>query len=381
MKIWNICPTHDPAFGGLYRGINDFAAALDAPILSFDDGRRDRSGLGDGTLRIPAGSGLLSRDCHVIARAAAEQAEEAITGADLLVVHSLYRAHTSWAAAWARRHGKRYWAVPHGCLDPWSLRQRALAKRLWLAAGGRRYLAEAERVVFATRRGLEKAAGWVAPSTAAVMHWPVDLPPRDDTSLARIGVRQRLGIPDEDPILLAVGRLHSVKRPIETVTAFGQAKTGPAHLVMVGMEGDITAAGVMQAVPAERRPFVHAVGGLVGDELVNVYRAADGFISLSFQENFGYAAAEAIASGLPVILSPGHDLVYDIPQAGPGRLACGWLLESDSPGTAVAAISEWASLAASPQPGPLAQMGAAGQAWAGEMLSRQRFQNELRALL
>jgi glycosyltransferase involved in cell wall biosynthesis len=381
VKIWNICPTHDPAFGGLYRGINDFAKALDAPILSFDDGRRDRSGLGDRALRIPAGSGLLSRDCHVIARAAAEQAEEAITGADLLVVHSLYRAHTSWAATWARRHGKRYWAVPHGCLDPWSLRQRALAKRFWLAAAGRRYLADAERVVFATRRGLEKAANWVAPSTPAVMHWPVDLPSREANALTRIAVRRRLGIPGDDPILLAVGRLHSVKRPIETVTAFCQAKTGPAHLVMVGMDGDLTAAEVMQAVPAECRPFVHAVGGLVGDELANVYRAADGFISLSFQENFGYAAADAIASGLPAILSPGHDLAYDIPPTAPDRLPCGWLLESDSPGAAVAAISDWSSLAAGSQPGPLAQMGAAGQAWAEESLSRQRFQNELRALL
>jgi glycosyltransferase involved in cell wall biosynthesis len=376
MKIWNICPTHDPAYGGLYRGINDFAAALDAPILSFDDCRRDRSGLGDRAMRIPAGTGLLSRDCHLLARAAAARAEEAIAGADLLVVHSLYRAHTAWAAAWARRQGKRYWAVPHGCLDIWSLRQRAIAKRLWLAAGGRRYLAGAERVIFSTRRGLEKAARWLAPGTGVALHWPVELPQARDPAAARAAFRERHGIPAAAPLLLCVGRLHSVKRPIHAVEAFCRAAAGRPHLVIVGMSDDVSADDVLRAVPASHRDAVHLVGPLAGDGLAEAYQAADGFLSLSFQENFGYAAAEAVAYGLPVILSPGHDLAYDMPAAASGGLACGWLLPDDSLATAAVAISAWARLAAG-QRATLETMGAAGRAWAEETLSPERFQEKL----
>jgi glycosyltransferase involved in cell wall biosynthesis len=380
VNIWNIGPTHDPAYGGLYRGINDFATALDAPILSFDDGRRDRSRLGDRAVRIPAGTGPLTRDCHLLAPRAAARAEEAIAGADLLVVHSLYRAHTAWGAAWARRHGKRYWAVPHGCLDPWSLGQRAIAKRLWLAAAGRRYLAGAEHVIFSTQRGLEKAARWVATGAGVAVHWPVELPEAGDNATARAAFRERHGIPSDAPILLFVGRLHTVKRPIHMVEAFCRAGPGRAHLVLVGMDDDMNAAGVIRNVPAGKREHVRLLGGLAGEELATAYCAADGFVSLSFQENFGYAAAEAIAYGLPVILSPGHDLAHDIPKTVAGGLACGWLLPDDSARAAEAAIAEWASLAVG-RTAPLAEMGAAGRAWAAEALSPERFRHSLGALL
>jgi glycosyltransferase involved in cell wall biosynthesis len=380
MKIWNICPTHDPVFGGLYRGINDFAEALDAPILSFDDGRRDRSAFGDRAVRIPAGTGLLTRDCHLLARAVAARAEEAIARADLLVVHSLFRAHAAWAAGWARRHGKRYWAVPHGCLDPWSLAQRRLAKRAWLAAGGKRYLTRASRVIFSTRRGLEKAAGWVAPGTGVAVHWPVEVPPEGDAAAARAAFRSRHGISADAPILLFVGRLHTVKRPVHAVEAFCRAEAGRSHLVVVGMDDDVTAAEVLRAVPAEHRERVHLVGRLAGHALAEAYRAADGFLSLSFQENFGYAVAEALAHGLPVILSPGHDLAHDLPQAAAGGIACGWLLPDDSGDAAAEAIAEWAVLAEG-QRATLAEMGAAGRRWAGEMLSRERFREVLRGMV
>jgi glycosyltransferase involved in cell wall biosynthesis len=294
-------------------------------------------------------------------------------------VHSLYRGHTRWAAAWARQHGKRYWAVPHGCLDPWSLRQRGLVKRLWLAAGGRRYLAGAERVIFSTRRGLEKAARWVRPERALAVHWPVELPAEADGGAVRKAFRERHGIPSDAPVLLFVGRLHTVKRPIHAVEAFCRAESGLAQLVIVGMSDDVSAADVLRAVPASRRDAVHLVGRLEGQGLAEAYRAADGFLSLSFQENFGYAAAEAIAYGLPVILSPGHDLAYDLPHSAAGRLACGWLLPDDTAEAAEAAIAEWAGLAAG-QRAKLETLGAAGREWAAETLSAERFREALSRL-
>lgn len=382
VKIWNVCPTHDPAFGGLYRGINDFAQALDAPIVSLDDGRKDRSRLADRAVRIPAGTGLLSRDCHLLPKAAADQAAATIAGADLLIVHSLFRAHAPWAAAWARQHGARYWAVPHGCLDPWSLRQRGLVKRIWLAAHGRRYLAEASWAVFSTRRALDHAGAWVRDDAGVVVRWPVDVPGEEGRDAARGAFRERLGVDRETPILLFVGRLHAVKRPLEMVRAFCMAEAVEPHLVIVGMDGDLAAADVLRVVPKSHAERVHAVGGLAGERLTEAYRAADGFISLSFQENFGYAVADALAHGLPVILSPGHDLAYEMPMAGNGRLACGWLLPDDSPATASQAIGEWAAMATGRQANArLLQMGQAGREWAADALSRERFREELRRLL
>ena len=180
----NVCLTHDPALAGLYRAVNDFAAALDAPIVSFDDGRRDRRSLAAKepcpVTRIPAGTGWLSRDCHVVTQAAAAQAEAALADSGLLVVHSLFRGHATWSAGVARRRQVRLWAVPHGCLDPWGLSQRRWLKRAWLAAHGASYFSQAERFVFSTPREAEKAARWIPAGRGTVVHWPVQLPAFSD---------------------------------------------------------------------------------------------------------------------------------------------------------------------------------------------------------
>ena len=394
----NICLTHEPALAGLYRAVNDFARALDAPVVSFDDGRHDRAALTerDGARRIACGPGWLARDCHVMPATAARAAAAALGAADLLIVHSLFRAHAPWAAAEARRRDGRYWSVPHGCLDPWGLSQRGLAKRAWLTAAGRAFLANAERIVFSTRRAREKARPWVGGQSSGggrasgdldgqsvVVHWPVEPPAAADGDAARERFRARHGIPHDRPLLLFVGRLHAVKRPLETVRAFCRAAGGEAHLAVVGIDGDVTLEDVRRAVPPACGGRVHACGPLEAADLADAYAASDAFISLSFQENFGYAAAEAVCRGLPVILSPGHDLAHELPrETGGERLACGWLLPDDSAAAAEQAIAEWVREAGGGAAGAArdAARGASGRAWATEWLSFARFRDTLRTL-
>jgi glycosyltransferase involved in cell wall biosynthesis len=383
-RAWNVCLTHDPALAGLYRAVNDFSRALAAPVLSFDDGRRDRRALAatDGASRVDCGSGFLSRHCHRLSATARRQAEALVADADLLVVHSMFRAHAPWAADWARRLRRRYWAVPHGCLDPWGLAQRAMAKRAWLAVHGGRYFGGAERIVCATRRELEKARPWLRHTErAVVIPWPVDLPSLADCEPGRARFRSHLGLPSDAPVLLCVGRLHSMKRPLETVQSFCRAAGNHCHLAVVGMDGDLTATAMRAAVPPMASGRVHVVGGLAGRDLADAYRASDGFISLSHRENFGFALADAIAYGLPVIVTPGHDLAHELPRRPDGQLACGWLLPDDSPTAADEAVRAW-SAAASVSPsltGPHVR-GHLGRDWAAEHLSFERFQAAIQRL-
>ena len=393
MRACNVSLAHDPVHAGMHRAVEDFSLALDAPIVAFGaDGGATGGDSAEGTaaegtagrvVRIACGAGPLVRGCHRVSAAAGRAAAAAVAGSDLLVVHSLFRAHAPWAAAWARRHGARYWAIPHGCLDPWGMAQRATAKRVWLGLVGRRFLAEAERVVFSSRRALDKGAAWVPTDRACVVRWPVAAAAFGDRAAARRRCRERWGIAADARVLLFLGRLHTVKRPLETVAAFLAATAGDgaasrSHLVVAGMDGDLTAADVTAAAAAAGGAGrVHVVGRLDGGAVAEALAAADGFVSLSFQENFGYAAAEAVAAGLPVILSPGHDLAHEMPfgsgMTGPGGLACGWLLPDDSFTAAVAAIRAWACATDR----RLEAAGDAGAAWAREELSRERFRDEL----
>ncbi len=379
MRPWNICLTHDPSLAGLYRAINDFSAGLQAPILSFDNGRIDRTGLSaiDGAHRIVCRGASLFRDCHLLSRSATRQAERLLGEADLLVVHSLFRAHVAWARRWARDRGAPYWIVPHGCLDPWGLRRRAAMKRLWLSLSGSRCLADADHVVFSSRRELEKARRWLTKDNGVVIHWPVDIPDLTDRNDRRHRFRARYGIPPDARLLIYVGRLHTMKRPIETVRAFAAAAAPGSHLLVVGMDGDLSRDKIQGKIPHAVRERIHLVGQMSGIDLQDSMMASDAFISLSHRENFGYAMCDALAHGLPIIVSPGHDILDELP-IGPGRgLACGWQLADDTLPSAAAAIAELFACSDT----QLADMGSTGRSWASMHLSYQLFGNSLTSLV
>jgi glycosyltransferase involved in cell wall biosynthesis len=378
MSIWDVCLTHDPVYGGIHRSVCNFARALDAGILSFDDGAADRTGLREErpVVRVACRPRAINRACHWVTPAMAAAADRAVAGADLLVVHSLFRGHAPWAARWCCDHGKPYFAVLEGCLDPWGLAQKALAKRLWLATRGKTFLGAASRVVAATGREAAKATPWVPRERLAVVHWPVALPSAAGRDAARQAFRAAHGIPDEARVLLFLGRLHPMKRPAHMVDAFLKAGVPECHLVVAGMEEGVSVASLEGLVPPEAVGRVHFTGPLAGSDVAAALDAADGFISLSHRENFGYSLAEALARGLPVIVTPGHDLAHDIAGDERHGFPCGWLLPDDTAETAVAAIRDFATAPAA----RLEALGAAGRAWAAEHLSFDRFRDALRGL-
>jgi glycosyltransferase involved in cell wall biosynthesis len=145
------------------------------------------------------------------------------------------------------------------------------------------------------------------------------------------------------------------------------------------MDENLTRAGLKAEVPAVVADRVHIVGELRGAALAEAWLAADGYISLSAKENFGYSAADALAHGLPLILSPGHDLAYELPGAEEGRLGCGWLLPDDSLQAAVEAIREWSELvtARGSEPDRLQRFRETGRNWSADNLSFERFQAAL----
>lgn len=378
---WNICCDHGPRLAGLYRAVEDFRTAMEAGVISFDTACRPVTYAAlathdDGVLHIPCCTLWPWRGCHLIGRRQAVLAEKQAGTADLLIVHSLFRGHTLWAEDWASRHGRCYWAVPHGCLDPWGFRRHGPVKRLWLRTIGHRYLAHAQFIIFATHREREKASPWVDAMRSVVVPWPVEVPPAVSHEDLRATFRERYGIPSRARVLLYAARLHSMKRPLETIAAFRAARAPRVHLVMAGATGNIEPKAFEKAIPSAVRDRVHLVGDLDRLTMAAAWSAVDGFISLSWRENFGYSVAESLANSVPVIVSPGHDLAHEMPQGGSGGIACGWLLPDDSTKAAVEAIERFAEADDS----CLAGMGRAGRSWASDTLAPARFRARLLAM-
>jgi glycosyltransferase involved in cell wall biosynthesis len=103
--------------------------------------------------------------------------------------------------------------------------------------------------------------------------------------------------PGAERILLYVGRLAPEKRLDFLEEAWGRIRhqAPEAALVLVG-DGP-----ARPELEARSHPGLHLIGYLSGEALARAYASADVFVFPSDTETFGNVAAEAMASGLPVV--------------------------------------------------------------------------------
>ncbi|MBE2205411.1 MAG: glycosyltransferase [Chthoniobacterales bacterium] len=343
-----------------------FRQALDASVVSFTDGDLlDREGsavVGAEHVRMDAGlRGRLYSWAPALARA---RADSLLREADLVSCHSLFRYHVHWVRNWVRRKHIPYWVVPHGCLDPYVFSYRAWQKKPWMRWMGIPFLREASAVIFSTRREMEKAAPFLSRDNGRVIPWPVTNAslPEPERLAARAEWRKELRVGPRQRLLVFLGRLHSMKRPLETIRSFLKAAPARTSLVLAGPDGDLAREELM--VLSSGHANIHVIGPVWGARKESLLAAADGFLSLSRRENFGHSAAEAMKVGLPVILSPGNDLAWEIKS-----LDCGWMLADDDEATAVAAIQAFDHT----EDASLTAMGNAGKAWAESHLTFEKF--------
>lgn len=373
MRLVQVCLDFSPRLGGLARGVHDIASVFGGRVVSLDSRRRlPDDGPNNATVsRIDTGRGpLVSRHLRLTPHAY-DRLSEALAGADLVICHSLYRAHLPAVRTICMRKSLPYWIITHGMLDPWVVRQRWLAKRWWLWGPGRLCLRDASRVVFSTTRERQKAANFYHGANTAVVSWPVTTPGLADRVSARARMRRHMGIADNDRILLWLGRYDRLKRPLEIVKAFASAKPTGWRLIMAGYEGDIPRASVEALARQAGHGRITITGAVEGGFKADLLLAADAFVSLSWRENFGYAIAEAMAYGLPVCISPDHDLLSDASST-----LFATRVPDHSLTSAVAALH--AFLRHSPE--SLASAGAAGREWIARTCRPDEFAIRLESL-
>ena len=97
---------------------------------------------------------------------------------------------------------------------------------------------------------------------------------------------------------------------------------------------------------------VKFVGPVYGNEKSELFQTADVFVLPSHSENFGLAAAEALAHGVPAILSK------NMPFSDLNKHRCGWWVDND-----LSTLSKALDTAMSISKEELQQMGARGKMW------------------
>jgi D-inositol-3-phosphate glycosyltransferase len=106
--------------------------------------------------------------------------------------------------------------------------------------------------------------------------------------------RRRLGLPQDRPLVLFVGRLVP-KKGFDLLLAAREAEPNPSY--------DLVFAGDGERSAMTGRRGVHPLGALPSPLLAEAYRACDVYALPSVSEGFPLTVQEAMASGLPVLTS------------------------------------------------------------------------------
>lgn len=365
MKPVIVCPGFHKGSGGPVKTIQAFRSALDADQLCF----YPRSEVAkrpiafhdvevEHSLALPA-----LKNFHFVWPA--KKSKAMCENASIVSCHSLYHYHSLWVNRVSRKTGVPYWFVPHGVLDPWVMTYRKIRKRLFWKFGGKRFLREASTVIFSTNREKDKAAKNFDLPNTEVIPWPTSCVELSSKDYHRYRLREKLGIRPDARVLVYLGRLHTMKRPLETIQAVGANKREPLHLLIIGNEDDVTFADCQQAAAdAGISARVHVVGPAYGDDKHHYLMAGDAYISLSWRENFNHTAAESLAAGLPAILSPGNDIQPEIEQA-----RCSWAIPNNNVDCAAKIIKQFCETECL----ELTEMGRRGRDWVKENLNFDTF--------
>jgi glycosyltransferase involved in cell wall biosynthesis len=271
---------------------------------------------------------------------------------DLIHDHGLWMMPNIYAARAARAAGRPLVYSVHGMLAPWALNRSRLKKRVVGLLGQDSALRRATclHATAPSEVGEIRAVGLRQP--VAVIPYGIDVPDRLPPRA-----------PGDRRTLLFLSRIHP-KKGVEVLLRAWQRVQGRFpewDLVVAGPdnEGHLAAMeGLAANLGLQRVSFPGPRYGADRDALMD---RAEILVLPTFNENFGFVVAEALARGRPVVCTRAA------PWAGLQEHRCGWWIE-----TGVDALAACLDEALAADAGTLADMGARGREWVRRDLSWDR---------
>jgi glycosyltransferase involved in cell wall biosynthesis len=213
-------------------------------------------------------------------------------------------------------------------LDPWFKQKyplKHLKKWLYWPWGEYRVLRDAKAVLFTCEeeRLLARKSFWLYKCNEAVVSLGIDAPPGDENAQRELFFNKFPELRGKR-LILFLGRIHPKKGCDLLIKAFAQpAKEEPLlHLVIAGPD-QVGWQGKLQKLSQKLRisDRITWTGMLSGDLKCGAVHSSEVFILPSHQENFGIAVAEALACGVPVLISNKVNIWREIKAAGAGLVA------------------------------------------------------------
>jgi glycosyltransferase involved in cell wall biosynthesis len=291
---------------------------------------------GDGRLPVTLGEKVIYQDIPTIfftrqwsealkySRPLAEWLERNVKNFDLIHIHAVF-SHACVAAARAcQKHRVPYLVRPLGALDPWSLKQKNVRKRLFWRLGVKQMLAGAANIHYTTVDEKRLAEAGLGLSRGIVIPEGIDL---SFTERKTTTFNTRQPQIDRTPYVLALSRIHPKKGFELLIESFAilkkQERFSDWRLVFAG-DGDAEYVNQLRDLARQRglNGAAQFIGWIDGDQKYAALKGASLLAMPSYQENFGISLIEAMAYSVPVLVSPHVNLAPDIEDA-----CAGWVAE------------------------------------------------------
>jgi glycosyltransferase involved in cell wall biosynthesis len=303
MKITHVVPSLESRHGGPSKSVHALAAACaaighDTALLATSPGAAETRDAGQLRVRI------FHRDWpQQICPSAGLRDALADCDADIIHHHSLWLRPLHYAHRASQLHGAKLVISPRGMMSPWAWNYHRVRKCLAhafihpgaFAAAHGWHATSAEEAADIRRLGFGQPV-CVAPNG-------VRLPASDQLIAARAAWHERCPATARRPVALFYSRFHRKKRVRELVNLWLAAPRGDWLLLLVGVPEEYSVAEIQRWITAAGARDRVAV--FDGTEPPAPYAVASLFLLPSHSENFGLVIAEAMAAGVPAVVTDG----------------------------------------------------------------------------
>lgn len=238
-------------------------------------------------------------------------------GVDLALIRSCWTYVGLAAGRACRRAGVPYLAYCEGSLDPWALSQHRFRKRLWWHLFEGAFFREAAAIV--ALNGAEREHLRRLGLTGRIEVIPNGVNFQDlKEAVSREDLESRWPPLRGRRWLLFLGRLHPKKGLDLLLPAFAAiADSFPEHLLVIagpdeGGFGGTVHRWIRELDLASR---IVVTGPVAGEVRNGLLQQAEVFVLTSYSEGQPLAVLEALACGLPVLLTPASQ----VPEVGEGE--------------------------------------------------------------
>lgn len=239
---------------------------------------------------------------------------------DLVHIHAVLSHAPLASAAACRRATVPYIVRPLGTIAPWSLGRKTFRKRLLLAVSAGRMLREAAALHYTTEQEKHEVEQTLGLTRGVVI--PLGIDPQ---CLAKplVPAFER----GRDRYVLLLSRLHPKKNIEAVINALvGVHERGADWRLVIAGKGDDGYVRSLERLVHDRgaAEYVSFAGWVDGDTKRNLIGRASLFALPSLHENFGVSLVEAMAAGVPALVSRQVHLAGAIEAA-----RAGWIVDSD----------------------------------------------------